>query len=138
MGESSVRLDNVTIRALCDMMLHKPGDPQYLPAVIAHLHPFYVRVPSSGISTYVRVLQQREATSPEGTKNTDFRDVAALLRREGDEYANTTVVGGAKWWNIRDVIKNDTSNYTGAGHIELTAFVDKIFPQAWSVITGYG
>ncbi|GAU96230.1 hypothetical protein RvY_07704-3 [Ramazzottius varieornatus] len=138
MGESSVRLDNVTIKALCDMMLHKPGDPQYLPAVIAHLHPFYVRVPSSGISSYVRVLQQREATSPEGTKNTDFRDVAALLRREGDEYANTTVTGGAKWWNIRDVIKNDTSNHTGAGHIELTAFVDKIFPQAWSVITGYG
>ena len=122
------------------MLLHKTDDPPYLPAVILGLHPSYVRVPSTGISTYVRVLQQREKSTPEGVKNEDFRNVTALLRRETSEGGNTT--GGAKWWNIGDlpVAEYNTSdrNVTGPGRIELTAFVDKIFPQAWSVITGYG
>ena len=88
--------------------------------------------PLTGTSTFVRQLQ------PRADKN--FRNVSVQLKRE--YFPDLNESSQVQWWNIQERVQNTTEgsreNPPSHPYLTMTAFIDKIFPQAWSVITGYG
>lgn len=133
-GESSIALDRTTKTLLSEMLQRGDTGAELARAAVRvnNLYPFYVRVPSTGFSGQISVLQ------PRGQKN--YRNVSVQLKRQ---YWPPNINSSAEvqWWSVRDPDANDTHGLSvldSHSFITITAFIDKIFPQAWTVITGYG